>query len=106
MEEVSASFDRFCLAAGIEALGEMMEKDAAEACGPSRQSFLSATGSIPVAPWKRARKADVATPITMYLLWVAFDVAMLTAVSSAHKARFGMMIIPDWNEVGAGAPPS
>jgi putative transposase len=34
MEEVSASFDRFCLAAGIEALGEMMEKDAAEACGP------------------------------------------------------------------------
>jgi putative transposase len=34
MEEVSASFDRFCLAAGIEALGAMMEKDAAEACGP------------------------------------------------------------------------
>ena len=34
MEEVSASFDRFCLAAGMEALGEMMEKDAAEACGP------------------------------------------------------------------------
>jgi transposase-like protein len=32
-EEVSASFDRFCLAAGIAALGEMMEKDAAEACG-------------------------------------------------------------------------
>jgi len=32
-EEVSASFDRFCLTAGIEALGEMMEKDAAEACG-------------------------------------------------------------------------
>src|SRR6516162_4757411 len=29
-EEVSASFDRFCLAAGIAALGEMMEKDAAE----------------------------------------------------------------------------
>jgi transposase-like protein len=34
MEEVSASFDRFCLAAGIEALGEMMERDAAEVCGP------------------------------------------------------------------------
>ena len=33
MEEISASFDRFCLAAGIEALGEMMEKDAAQACG-------------------------------------------------------------------------
>jgi putative transposase len=33
LEEVSASFDRFCLAAGIETLGEMMEKDAAEVCG-------------------------------------------------------------------------
>jgi putative transposase len=33
-EEVSASFDRFCLAAGFEALGMMMEKDAEEACGP------------------------------------------------------------------------
>jgi putative transposase len=33
-EEVAASFDRFCLAAGFEALGTMMEKDAEEACGP------------------------------------------------------------------------
>jgi putative transposase len=33
MEEVSASFDRFCLAAGVEALGKMMEEDAEEACG-------------------------------------------------------------------------
>src|SRR6516162_4957143 len=33
-EEVSASFDRFCLAAGIAALGEMMDRDAANACGP------------------------------------------------------------------------
>ena len=32
-DEVSMSFDRFCLAAGIEALGSMMEKDAEEACG-------------------------------------------------------------------------
>ena len=32
-DEVSASFDRFCLAAGIEALGAMMERDAEEACG-------------------------------------------------------------------------
>ncbi len=32
-DEVSASFDRLCLAAGIEALGAMMEKDAEEACG-------------------------------------------------------------------------
>jgi hypothetical protein len=33
-EEVSASFDRFCLAAGIETLNTMMETDAEEACGP------------------------------------------------------------------------
>jgi putative transposase len=33
-EEVSASFDRFCLAAGIETLGAMMERDAEVACGP------------------------------------------------------------------------
>jgi putative transposase len=33
-EEVSASFERFCLAAGIETLGAMLEKDAEEACGP------------------------------------------------------------------------
>jgi transposase-like protein len=32
-DEVSVSFDRFCLAAGIEALGTMMERDAEEACG-------------------------------------------------------------------------
>jgi len=32
-DEVSASFDRFCLAAGVEALGAMMETDANEACG-------------------------------------------------------------------------
>jgi transposase-like protein len=32
-DEMSASFDRFCLAAGVEALGAMMEKDAEEACG-------------------------------------------------------------------------
>ena len=32
-DEVSASFDRFCLAAGVDALGAMMEKDAEEVCG-------------------------------------------------------------------------
>ena len=32
--EVRASFDRFCLAAGIQALGTMMETDVTAACGP------------------------------------------------------------------------
>src|ERR1700757_5095173 len=33
-DEVSASFDRFCLAAGSETLGGRMEADAEAACGP------------------------------------------------------------------------
>jgi putative transposase len=33
LEEVSTSFDRFCLAAGLEALSQLMEKDAEQACG-------------------------------------------------------------------------
>jgi transposase-like protein len=33
-EEVSASFERFCLTAGVAALSTLMEKDAEEACGP------------------------------------------------------------------------
>ena len=43
-EEVSASFERFCLAAGIEALGAMMEKDAEEACGPRHCRSASRCG--------------------------------------------------------------
>jgi transposase-like protein len=34
LDEMTASFERFCLAAGLEALGEMMEADAAAVCGP------------------------------------------------------------------------
>src|SRR5665213_3837018 len=33
LEDVRKSFDRFCLAAGIEALGTMMEADVEAACG-------------------------------------------------------------------------
>src|SRR6187399_1270038 len=32
--DVGASFERFCLTAGIAALTDMMERDAAELCGP------------------------------------------------------------------------
>src|SRR3979411_1469333 len=38
LEEGSASFDRFCLAAGLEVLSEMMERDAEEAGGPRQGS--------------------------------------------------------------------
>jgi transposase-like protein len=33
-EEMTASFERFCLAAGLEVLGEMLKTDAAALCGP------------------------------------------------------------------------
>jgi transposase-like protein len=33
-KEVAASFDRFCLTAGLEALSSMMEDDAVQLCGP------------------------------------------------------------------------
>ena len=33
ISSMSASFERFCLAAGLEALAEMMEQDALAACG-------------------------------------------------------------------------
>ena len=34
LDEMTASFERFCLAAGLEVLGEMMEADATALCGP------------------------------------------------------------------------
>ncbi len=33
-ENVAASFERFCLTAGVATLAEMMEQDAAALCGP------------------------------------------------------------------------
>lgn len=33
-EQVGASFERFCLTAGLSALSRMMDQDAAELCGP------------------------------------------------------------------------
>jgi hypothetical protein len=39
LEEVAASFDRFCLAVGIEALGEMMRCRPAERRNPPRLSL-------------------------------------------------------------------
>ncbi len=34
LDEMTASFERFCLVAGLEVLGEMLEADAAALCGP------------------------------------------------------------------------
>jgi hypothetical protein len=34
LSKISASFELFCLASGMEALGEMMDRDAQVICGP------------------------------------------------------------------------
>ncbi len=49
-DEMSASFDRFCLVAGVEALGAMMEKDAEEACGARHaRNGADTAGAVPKA---------------------------------------------------------
>jgi hypothetical protein len=45
-DEVSASFDRFCLAAGIDALGAMMEKDAEEVTPATAFEGKTARGNL------------------------------------------------------------
>ena len=44
MEEVRQSVDRFCLLAGIEAMGEMLQADAAALCGPRHQRSTERQG--------------------------------------------------------------
>src|SRR5258706_1659540 len=55
--EVRASFDRFCLAAGIEALDTMMEADVTAACGPRRESVVEGD-----PPHLRFGRCDPALP--------------------------------------------
>src|SRR3979411_665190 len=68
--EVRASFDRFCLAAGIEALGTMMETDVTAACGPRHGRDAARRGDrwgrtrgrsgTPTGEKRGARAADAA----------------------------------------------
>jgi transposase-like protein len=65
-EEVSASFDRFCLATGIETLGAMLETDAETICGPRHWRGIERRGHR----WGQTKgkigfhggKADIARP--------------------------------------------
>ena len=56
MEDVRQSVDRFCLLAGIEAMGEMLEVDAAALCGPRHQRSTARRGDRPerATPWPPA----------------------------------------------------
>ena len=65
-QEVGASFERFCLTAGIATLANMMEEDAARLCGPAMRSALwpcRGQGRAPLGkdqgqgrlPWRQGR---------------------------------------------------
>src|SRR5512144_454627 len=56
-QEVGASFERFCLTAGIATLANMMEEDAARLCGP-RYGRAEGKGTAGERP--RARSASMA----------------------------------------------
>jgi hypothetical protein len=45
LAEMTASFERLCLAAGLEALGAMLEADAAALCGPRHGRGAGAAGA-------------------------------------------------------------
>jgi len=45
LTEVQQSFERLCLAAGIEALGAMMEADVEAACGPRHERVEKRTAN-------------------------------------------------------------
>ena len=75
-EEVSASFDRFCLTAGIETLGAMMEADAEAACGLRHSRSEDPRGHR----WGRTFPSAEAGPSAVVLL--------STPVQRASAARF------------------
>ena len=119
---MSASFDRFCLAAGIETLGAMMEADAEVACGPRHSRSEDRRGhrwgrtpgkigfhagkvaierprvrgldgkELPLASWEQAVEEDWLGPWAMNLMLVA-DLKL-----AAEQAQ------PDVSKPGRGTP--
>ena len=77
LASMSASFERFCLAAGVETLSEMMDQDAEAVCG-ARHARDEAGGRIDGAE-QRARSASTAARSRLSVR--AF------AVSTARNAR-------------------
>ena len=59
LSKISASFELFCLASGMEALGEMMDRDAQAICGP-RHARGIVTGGRTAGGKRRARSASTA----------------------------------------------
>jgi len=61
LSKISASFELFCLASGMEALGEMMDRDAQAICGP-RHARGIVTGGRTAGGKRRARSASTRAP--------------------------------------------
>ena len=78
-EEVSASFERFCLAAGVETLVSMMERDAEAACGPRYSRSASRRGHR----WGRTTGNDIG----QHLDGVAEDLVMAESPICEDRAR-------------------
>jgi hypothetical protein len=57
LAEMTASFERLCLAAGLEALGAMMEADVAALCGPRH----GRGGGCSAGAGRRVRSASTPT---------------------------------------------
>jgi hypothetical protein len=47
LSNISASFEVFCLASGVEALAEMMDHDAQAICGPRHAPGAGDDGPVP-----------------------------------------------------------
>jgi len=84
MEGVRQSVDRFCLLAGIEALGEMLEEDAAALCGPRHRRSAERQGYR----WGTTRSA------------IAYHGGKVTVTRPRVRSRTGEeMVLDSWVEL-------
>ena len=61
-QQVGASFERFCLTAGVSALRRMMEQDAVELCGPRyghKDGKATHRGDVPLVQHRRRPRAGL-----------------------------------------------
>ena len=82
-QQVGASFERFCLTAGVSALRRMMEQDAVELCGPRRYGHKDGKRRPPLGQDRGARSA--------------FTVARCRRRRPRVRARDDQeMVLPSW----------
>jgi putative transposase len=85
-DEITASFERFCLVAGLEALGQMLETDAAALCGARHARGAARQGHR----WGRTRGP------------IGFHGGKVTVERPRVRARDGReMALPSWEQAHA-----